>query len=99
MTNTQLLNTPVSEIPVETAKQLGTNVAPESTSGHFVVKATKVETIDANEGRFVAYPTNGEIGLVTSHHGCVSIQTADPVQFIRQDEQNHFTGLLEKSRD
>ena len=99
MTNTQLLNTPVSEISVEVARTVGTNVAPESTSGHFVVKATKVETIDANEGRFVAYPTQNEIGLVTSHHGCVEIQTSAPVQFVRQDEMNHFTGLLEKSRD
>jgi hypothetical protein len=99
MTQAQVLNTAVAQISVEVARTVGTNVAPDSTSGHYVVKASNVETIDAANGRFVAHPVAGELGLVTSHHGCVEIKTADPVQFVRQDEMNHFTGLLEKSRD
>lgn len=90
---------PMKEITVTEARQVGHNVAPGSTAGHYVVKAANVDVIDEADGRFLATPTNGELGLVTDKHGCATIQTTEKVGFFRQNEVDHFQGIVVKSQD
>lgn len=79
---------------MQTAEKAGVNVAPSSTSGHFVHGAKNVVNLDqVNEVFFV----DGESELVTKNHTALSQPKSCLIT--TQVVYNPFSKLYEKSRD
>lgn len=71
-----------------------TNVAPSSTSGHFITKARKVVAIDdINESFFV----DGESELETKNH--TTLVQKKSCLITTQVVYNPFAKMFERSRD
>lgn len=74
--------------------QNGVNVAPSSTSGHYVKNARKVVEIDnVNESFFV----EGESELVTKNH--TSLTSDSDTLITTQKVYNPFSKKFEKAKD
>ena len=71
-----------------------TNVAPKSTSGHFVHKAKKVINIDSINDTFLV---EGESELVTKNH--TTLQQPKTCLITTQVVYNPFSKMFEQSRD
>jgi len=75
-------------------KQLKVNVAPDSTSGHFVEKAKQVICLDERNG---AYFVDGDSELTTKNHTTLSMDKSCLI--ISQQVYNPFSKMFEKSKD
>lgn len=77
-----------------------TNVAEQSTSGHYLVDC-KVEVINKEEGTYVFTPNSkdGSTVLETSNHGTVNACAPNGGAIFTQVEFNNYSALFEKARD
>lgn len=72
----------------------GVNVAPSSTSGHYIQEAIKVVNLDEVKESFFI---EGKSRLVTKNHTTLNIQ--DSCMITTQVVYNPFSQLFEKSKD
>ena len=78
----------------EFAKEKGVNIAPSSTSGHYIGEAKEVVELDKiNE----TYWAEGPSKMVTENHHTLEIDESALITC--QRVYNPFTSLYEKSRD
>lgn len=72
----------------------GVNVAPSSTSGHYIQEAIKVVNLDEVKESFFI---EGKSRLVTKNHTTLNIQ--DSCMITTQVVYNPFSQMFEKSKD
>ena len=72
----------------------GVNVAPSSTSGHYIQKAKKVVNLDAVAETFLVV---GESDLVTKNH--TTLQQKKTCLITTQQVYNPFAQMFERSKD
>lgn len=88
------MKTKVSKNPVLT------NIAKQSTSGHFLVDC-KVKPFNELEGTYICKSMleDNTAVLTTSNHGTVEVKSPNGFAVFTQVELNNYTKVFERARD